>query len=150
MRLHVCAREPDLEVLLPIVRLIDDEAMSSDVTESPVVTDAAQRRKPRRRRVRRVQKDFVHPRITWLFHKVIDPRMESVPLDSNLPRGNAPRTRIREARFKSSKPAVVGMPLNFYNPVFYNGLGLEERRELQAAPPYDFSSAAHVLRGCRI
>lgn len=59
-------------------------------------------------------------------------------------RGNFPRFR-RFSKKKTEGNPVVGLPVNFYDPVYLKGLTDFERRNLQPKPAVDISHSNEVL-----
>lgn len=89
----------------------DDEAISSDETDEDLTQQKGHKV------VRRIAKSWVHPKLTRLFHDVIDPRIFAYDPAHPKP-GNRPRDRVTDALRESDRQVISTMPRNFYDPAF--------------------------------
>lgn len=53
--------------------------------------------------------------------------------------GGQPRRRVRPRYAPTSvRRAMMGLPINFYNPLWYSGLTERQQEDLDAQPPMEF------------
>lgn len=60
--------------------------------------------------------------------------------------GAFPHHRVPSRRVEDHQPIVPGLPINFYNPVFLEGMEQYEIDDLDIQPKLDLSFPPHVIR----
>jgi hypothetical protein len=76
--------------------------------------------------------------MAWRDKKILQ-KLTNIDSDRNITNaygntraGNAPRVRKRRGRRETSRKAIPGLPLNFYDPGWYAGLTPGQKREIAA------------------
>ncbi|EJD51591.1 hypothetical protein AURDEDRAFT_159327 [Auricularia subglabra TFB-10046 SS5] len=128
LRKRTCRPDGPLKALKPLIDLVDDEMVSGDETD-------AELSKPGLKVFRRVEKAWVNPEITRIFHVLIDGHIDVPNALGELGAGAHFRQRINHPPAGVvHSGVVVGLPANFYNPRWLDRLSPMEKRELRMNP----------------
>lgn len=121
---------------------VDDELISEDETDMD-------HSRPGMKVFRRVEKGWVNPKLTRLFHGVLDQHLHELNIFGEFSAGNQFRQRINHPPARVSwTGVVVGLPINYYNPDWLDELSPEQHAELKCKPRVDFDHFLPQLRQC--
>ena len=91
-----------------------------------------------------ISKDWRSNEVVALL-QYVDRNQNQLNCFGNYKPGGQPHERNRSAYAPVSKrTALAGLPINFYNPVWYEGLTATEQRQLQAKPAFDLPTTTTV------
>ncbi|EJD33808.1 hypothetical protein AURDEDRAFT_177120 [Auricularia subglabra TFB-10046 SS5] len=122
------------------MRLVDDEMISEDETD-------IENTYPGVKVVRRIEKIWVNPELTLIFHMLVDVHLNECNDFNELGPGSPFRQRINHPPARSvDMDVIVGLPQNFYNPVWVETLSDEERRDLRPTNPVDLEPFLSRIR----
>lgn len=105
------------------------DGMSSDET------DSSPNGPQEGRKIRRVHKKWISAELTDLYH-TIDTYYSSYYLDGRPKPGFKSLPRILDPIRTSSRAPVIGLPVNFYDPLFFRTIKDFERLDLRIADEY--------------
>lgn len=124
---------------------VDDELISEDETDVELSIRAGLKV------FRRIEKGWVNPEVTRIFHDVIDVHHQRLDLFGEFGAGNQFRQRVNHPPKRVTwTGVVVGLPANVYNPSWLERLTHDEREALDVQPPVDLQGFAtrHRRRCC--
>ncbi|EJD34448.1 hypothetical protein AURDEDRAFT_131166 [Auricularia subglabra TFB-10046 SS5] len=126
LRDRIC--RDDVHDMREIFASVDDEMISEDETDH-------ERSIPGMKVFRRVEKGWVNPQLTRLFHGLLDVHLYRLNIFGEFGAGNQFRQRINHPPKRIEWTGVVtGLPENFYNPRWLATLTRAEYEALQAKP----------------
>ncbi|EJD44638.1 hypothetical protein AURDEDRAFT_166427 [Auricularia subglabra TFB-10046 SS5] len=129
---HRICRE-DEQDLRNIFAHLDDEVISEDETDT-------EKSQPGMKVFRRVEKGWVNPELTRILHGLIDVHLHRLNIFGEFGAGNQFRQRINHPPSRAVWTGVViGLPRNFYNPLWLDLLSKEEYAELNCKPDVDLA-----------
>ncbi|EJD41638.1 hypothetical protein AURDEDRAFT_126954 [Auricularia subglabra TFB-10046 SS5] len=140
-RKRACKLGGPLAVLKPLMDLVDDEMISEDETD-------AERSTKRLKVFRRVEKYWVNPELTRIFHVLVDVHLDILNAFGEHGAGSSFRQRVNHppARVVTSG-VVVGLPANFYNPQWVATLLPVEKKELRMGGNVDLTPFIAMISG---
>ncbi|EJD39899.1 hypothetical protein AURDEDRAFT_128000 [Auricularia subglabra TFB-10046 SS5] len=138
LRLRMCFEH--LYTFYPTFNRVDDEMISEDETDDELT-------KPGIKVVRRIERFWVNPEITLIFHQLLDPHLLETNAFGECGPGNKFRQRINHPPKRIvDDDVVVGLPKNFYNPLWLRTLSEGEIAELRARPSVSLEPFLSRLR----